>query len=42
MLCPLSGHLDEPASRVTGATAVDVTLYDTAGNGTTRRLAIKP
>ena len=32
--------LEEPVARAAGATAVEVTLYDAAGNGTTRRLAL--
>ncbi|MFY9922975.1 MAG: hypothetical protein WCA95_13965 [Opitutaceae bacterium] len=30
--------LEEPLSRLSGATSVEVTLYDAAGNGSTRRL----
>ncbi len=32
--------LEIPAARVAGATSVEVTLYDSAGNGATRRLAL--
>jgi hypothetical protein len=32
--------LELPADRVSGATSVEVTLYDAAGNGTTRRLGL--
>ena len=32
--------LEEPLARVTGASAVEVTLYDSSGNGATRRLEL--
>jgi hypothetical protein len=32
--------LEEPEAKAAGATAVDVTLYDSAGNGATRRLPL--
>jgi hypothetical protein len=32
--------LEVPADRVSGATSVEVTLYDSAGNGATRRLGL--
>jgi hypothetical protein len=32
--------LELPAERLSGATSVEVTLYDSAGNGATRRLAL--
>jgi len=34
--------LEEPAARTTGATALDVTLYDSVGNAATRRLELPP
>ena len=32
--------LEEPLSRIAGATSVEVTLYDASGNGETRRLSL--
>jgi hypothetical protein len=32
--------LELPAARLAGATSVEVTLYDSAGNGATRRLGL--
>ena len=32
--------LEIPLARATGATAAEVTLYDTAGNASTRRLTL--
>ena len=32
--------LELPEARLAGATSVEVTLYDSAGNGSTRRLAL--
>jgi hypothetical protein len=32
--------LELPAAKLAGATSVEVTLYDSAGNGATQRLAL--
>lgn len=32
--------LELPAERLSGATSVEMTLYDSAGNGSTRRLGL--
>jgi hypothetical protein len=32
--------LELPSARLAGATSVEVTLYDSAGNGSTRRLGL--
>jgi hypothetical protein len=32
--------LEIPSDRISGATSVEVTLYDAAGNGATRRLGL--
>ena len=34
--------LEEPVARTSGATALDVTLFDSAGNAVTRRLELSP